>query len=165
MVNSPEEAKRVVDAVKYPPVGKRGVGLARAQGYGTRFAEYRDWLAAGSAVIVQIEHIQAVENLDAILAVPGVDGFIVGPYDLSASLGTPGDFQNPRMLEALAAIREASKRTMAGIHVVHPDPAQVRERVAEGYGFVAYSVDFLLLGEACRGGMKDIQSWLKEGKQ
>lgn len=162
MVNSAEEARRVVDAVKYPPAGKRGVGLARAQGYGTGFDAYREWLPDGSAVIVQIEHIRGVENLESILEVPGVDGFIIGPYDLSASLGRPGDFADPRFIAALDKLKAAAASSMAGIHVVQPDPEQVRQRLAEGYRFIAYSVDFLLLGEAARGGMSRIAPALEE---
>lgn len=158
MINSAQEAKQVVDAVKYPPTGRRGVGLARAQGYGTRFNEYREWLEDGSIVIVQVEHIQAVDNLAEILAVPGVDGFIIGPYDLSASLGTPGDFANPRFVAALEKVKGFAKTHAAGVHVVQPEPGQVADRIQEGYGFVAYSVDFLLLGETCRRGVKQIQS-------
>ena len=104
MVNSKEEAERAVESVKYPPVGKRGVGLARAQGYGTTFNEYKDWAANESIVIVQIEHIDAVNNLEEIFSVEGVDAFIVGPYDLSGSLGVPGDFEDKKVEEALDKI-------------------------------------------------------------
>lgn len=157
MVNSREEASRVVEAVKYPPLGRRGVGLARAQGYGTRFQEYREWLPDHSIVIVQIEHIRGVENLEEILSVPGVDGFIIGPYDLSASLGAPGDFADPRFIAAMDKLRAAARTSMAGIHVVQPNPAEVTARLADGYRFIAYSVDFLLLGEAARKGMQELR--------
>jgi 2-dehydro-3-deoxyglucarate aldolase len=83
MVNTKEDAIKAVNAVKYPPVGTRGVGLARAQGYGMDFERYNNRLNRDSVVIVQIEHIKAVENLDDILSVDGVDAFFVGPYDLS----------------------------------------------------------------------------------
>lgn len=82
MVNSRADAERAVQALHYPPFGKRGVGLARAQGYGTTFADYRNWLEREAVVIVQIEHIDAVNDLEAILTVPGVNGYIIGPYDL-----------------------------------------------------------------------------------
>jgi 2-keto-3-deoxy-L-rhamnonate aldolase RhmA len=160
MVNSAREAEQAVAAVRYPPQGRRGVGLARAQSYGTSFEAYRDWLNRESLVIVQIEHIQAVDNLAAILAVEGVDGFIVGPYDLSGSLGLPGEFEHPRVVEALAEIQRisAKMRPAAGYHVVQPHPDQVRQKLAEGYSFIAYSVDFLFLGEACRQGLKTIKA-------
>ena len=101
MVNTKKEAEAAVNAVKYPPVGTRGVGLARAQGYGNNFEDYRDWIKKESIVIVQIEHIDAVNNLEDILKVRGVDGSIIGPYDLSASLGIPGEFDNTELKRPL----------------------------------------------------------------
>ncbi len=67
-----------MNAVIYPSVGTRGVGLARAQGYGMEFGKYKEWINEGSIVIVQIEHYEAIKNLDSILSVEGIDGFIVG---------------------------------------------------------------------------------------
>lgn len=158
MVNSAAQAEQAVASVHYPPRGRRGVGLARAQGYGSSFPGYREWLQQGAVVIVQVEHIQAVENLPEILAVEGVDGFLVGPYDLSASLGIPGQWEHPRMAEAMARIREvgAVSKTAPGIHVVEPDPEAVRQKVAEGYRFIAYSLDIRLLDCACRQGLAAI---------
>lgn len=159
MVNSRQEAIAAVGAVKYPPVGKRPVGLSRAQGYGVTFDQYKEWVSKESIVIVQIEHITAVENLEEILTVDGVDGFIVGPYDLSASLGNPGDFNCFEMKSALENIIEVSVRIQktSGFHVVSPQPELVKEKIDEGYRFIAYSVDFLFLGENCRNGLKSIK--------
>ena len=69
MVNSARDAKNAVEAVKYPSMGKRGIGLARAQGYGTQFQEYLDWEKTGSIVIVQVEHIDAVNSLEEIFSI------------------------------------------------------------------------------------------------
>lgn len=159
MVNSAEEAEAAVRAVHYPPKGERGVGLARAQGYGAAFNEYKDWVKDYSVVIVQIEHIRAVENLEAILAVDGVDGFIIGPYDLSASLGIPGQFDRPEFIQAMNRITETKEHTdkAAGVHVVEPDPAAVAGKVAEGYSFIAYSVDIRMLDVMCRQGLNDLK--------
>jgi 2-dehydro-3-deoxyglucarate aldolase len=159
MVNTAEQASQAVSAVKYPPQGTRGVGLARAQGYGQRFEEYKAWVEQHSVVIVQIEHIRAVDNLDRILAVPGVDGFIVGPYDLSGSLGVPGEFGHPSVLAALEKIRitAESMRVMSGFHVVHPSHEDVKAKMRAGYRFIGYSLDTLLLGEMCRTGLRLIK--------
>jgi len=160
MVNSKEEAERAVESVKYPPVGKRGVGLARAQGYGTTFIEYKDWAANESIVIVQIEHIDAVNNLEEIFSVEGVDAFIVGPYDLSGSLGVPGDFEDKKVEEALDKIVDISKNMnmSSGYHVVSTDYNLVKEKIKQGYSFIAYGVDFLFLGESARGGLAAIKN-------
>lgn len=152
MINNAKDAKDAVEAVKYPPIGKRGVGLARAQGYGTDFDNYKKWVENDSIVIVQIEHIDAVMNIDEILATEGVDGFIIGPYDLSGSLGIPGDFNHPKVIEALEHVKNAAQRAniIAGFHVVPPEPEQVKIKINEKYRFIAYSLDTLLLAETCQ---------------
>jgi 2-keto-3-deoxy-L-rhamnonate aldolase RhmA len=164
MVNTKDDAIRAVNSVKYPPVGKRGVGLARAQGYGTSFEEYKDWVTQESIVVVQVEHIKAVENLEEILNVDGVDAFIVGPYDLSGSLGVPGEFDHPKVVEALIEIRDVSSRVnaTAGYHVVSPQNDLVLKRVEEGYSFVAFGVDFLYLGDMCRGKLKNLREVIRK---
>jgi len=146
-VNSPSEAEAAVGAVRYPPYGERGVGLWRAQGYGRTFDDYREWLEHGSKVIVQIEHIHAVKNLAAILDVDGVDGFIIGPYDLSASLGVPGDLEQPVVTEALREVEAVASSTekWVGYHIVHPDRERFLEMIRRGYNFIAYGVDFTFL--------------------
>ena len=102
---------------------------------------------------------KAVENLEAILSVEGVDAFFIGPYDLSASLDISGQFDHPKVIEALNEVGSVSKRlnAVAGYHVVPPEPFQVYEKVKQGYRFLAYSVDILFLGNSCRGGLKTIR--------
>ena len=158
-VNTPEQAAAIVAAVKYPPVGTRGVGLSRAQGYADEFDVHYRWLNEESIVFVQIEHHEAVRNIDAILSVPGVDGFFIGPYDLSASLGIPGQLDHPKMLAALAEVRAAQQRvpTVAGVHVVQPVPADVEKKLAAGYCFIAYGIDYLFLLNHARAGLEEIR--------
>jgi 2-keto-3-deoxy-L-rhamnonate aldolase RhmA len=154
MVNSPEDAVRAVSSVHYAPSGTRGVGLARAQKYGVGFKEYLDWQKDSAVVIVQIEHRDALENLESIFSVPGVDGFIIGPYDLSCSMGIPGEFEKPEFKDALNTILETGKRSglPAGIHIVEPDLEYLARAVADGYRFIAYSVDIRLLDVGARSG-------------
>ena len=162
MVNTREDAKQAVASVKYPPYGFRGVGLARAQGYGASFEEYKQWNDDESIVIVQIEHIKAVENLEDILTVEGVDGFIIGPYDLSGSLGVPGKFDHPDVIAALEKVKETTNRldALSGFHVIPPTIEDLQEKVAEGYLFVAHSLDILFLGEGCRSSIEKIKRML-----
>ena len=108
-VNSADEAAAVVDAARYAPEGSRGVGLARAHGYGLSFAEYVENANDHIAVIVQAEHKDAVENIEAIASVPGVDAVLLGPYDLSASLGKMGEISDPVVTAAIDRITEACK--------------------------------------------------------
>lgn len=155
MVNSVADAQHAVAMVRYGPAGTRGVGLARAQGYGARFKEYlakqRD---EPPVVVVQIEHIEALHSLAQILAVPGVDGFFVGPYDLSCSLGRPGDFEHPDFVAAMSRIRQAGidSGLPGGMHIVEPDVGAVTRALADGHRFLAYSVDIRILDIGARAG-------------
>ena len=160
MVNSKEDAQKAVEAVKYPSQGKRGVGLARAQGYGMGFGAYKDWVNKESVVIVQVEHVRAVKHLRSILGVKGVDGFIVGPYDLSASMGYPGEFLRPAVRTCLEEIIRVAKalRTTAGIHVIPPDHREVKARIEEGYRLIAFSLDTLFLANACQTSLTAIST-------
>lgn len=161
LVNSAADAKRVVDAVYYPPRGTRGVGLARAQGYGASFADYKAWLKDNAVVIVMIEHIKAVEAIDEILAEPGVDGYIIGPYDLSSSLGIPGEFDNPKVVEAIERIRKAGKKAKkaGGIHVVEPDLKLIKRYIDDGFTFIGYGMDVRFLDSICRDHLPKIRKF------
>lgn len=163
MVNTREQAEAAVKAVKYPPVGTRGVGLARAQGYGFDFDNYAVTINEESVVIVQVEHIEAVRNLESILSVEGVDGCIIGPYDLSGSLGVPGNFGHPDVLAALKKVEQICKKMNVplGIHVIQPDYRLVNESVKKGYTFIAFSLDSLFLGTSCREQLKLLREGLK----
>ncbi len=159
MVNTKKDAETAVKAVHYPPKGLRGVGLARAQDYGFDFEGYKKWLLNDSIVIVQIEHVDAVNNLREILKTKGVDGFIVGPYDISGSLGIPGDFENPNFKKCISEIRNIAKecKKIAGFHVIPPDKKEVKKIIGLGYKFIAVSLDTLLLGTLCKNIMNDIK--------
>ncbi len=160
MVNTRDDALRAVAAVRYPPVGTRGVGLARAQRYGLGFKEYTKWLSHNSIVIAQIEHIQAVDNLEEILRVPGIDAIMVGPYDLSASCGFPGNFTHPNVHRALKRIMDVSRsmRMPSGFHVVQPDISELKQKMRESFTFLAFSLDSLLLGTICAESLKRARS-------
>ena len=155
MVNSKEDAQNAVNATYYPPIGKRGVGLARAQGYGASFEKYKTWLENEAVVIVQIEHKDAVENIESILSVDSVDGFIVGPYDLSASFGVPGQFENPLFLEAMKKIGDVGFKSgkAPGIHIVEPDIDAFQLKIDQGYRFMAYSLDIRMIDVSCRAAL------------
>ena len=159
MVNSKKDAEKAVKAVRYPPKGIRGVGLARAQQYGFDFEGYKKWLEKESIVIVQIEHIDGVKNLGDILKVEGVDGFIVGPYDISGSLGMPGNFDHPEFKKCIKDIMAKAKNTKkpAGFHVIPPDENEVKKFIDLGYKFIAVSLDTLFLGTLCKNLIKKLK--------
>jgi len=158
-VNSPAEAAQAVAMAKFPPEGIRGASLCRATGYGRRFAEYFQAHNREVVVVVMLEHIQAVPRAEAILATPGVDAALIGPYDLSASMNLAGQLDHPEVRAAQQAILEACRRhnVAAGIHVVPVDPVEVRRRVAAGYRFLACGVDTLFIREGCRRMLEGIR--------
>ena len=162
LVNSRNDAERAVNAVKYPPLGTRGVGLSRAQNYSLDLESYRKWNQESSIVIVQVEHIKAVENLESIMNTEGVDGFIIGLYDLSGSLGCPGNFEHPKVQEALDEIhnKARNKNYLIGQHIVKPEPEEVKKKVKEGVKFIGFGVDFLFIGEYCRSCVSQIKAFL-----
>ena len=157
-VNSEEDALKAVRAVKYPPNGARGVGLARAQGYGFNFEEYRDVKAKEITLIAQIEHINAINELDAIIQVEGIDGTFIGPYDLSGSMGKPGQYDDDDVKKALEQYELISGKydKRIGFHVVPPDYQLVLDKVQKGYNFIAFSFDAYFLGQMIRNQIKYI---------
>jgi len=158
MVNSAGDARKAVDHTKYPPIGKRGVGLARAQGYGYQFEDYKD--TSGDIIIIaQIEHVKAIENLEEIIKVIGIDGTIIGPYDLSGSVGHPGEYDIPQMKELLNSYQKVSTKMekIMGYHVVSTDPGDVLIKIKEGYNFIAFGTDFYFMGDMAISGLNKIK--------
>jgi 2-dehydro-3-deoxyglucarate aldolase len=162
MVKSAEDAKAAVQSVYYPPRGQRGVGLARAQGYGSSFQKYRSWLEENAVIVAMIEHVDAVNSIDEILAVDGIDAYIIGPYDLSGSMGRPGDLDHPDVQSAIARVLEAGHRSgkPGGIHVIEPNQDELQRRIAAGFNFLGYGLDIRILDSVCRSHMKAIRERL-----
>jgi len=158
MVNSKIEAEQAVRSVKYPTAGIRSVGLSRAQKYGFDFDGYKKWLEKECIVIVQIEHTKAINNLESILSTPGVDGSIIGPYDLSGSLGYPGEFDRPEVKAELQKYEKvcSSLNKPMGFHIVQLDSALVKEYKKKGYTFLAVGLDTLYLGTKCKDILSEI---------
>jgi len=147
MISTREDALSAVRAVKYPPQGNRGVGLARAQGYGADFKRYFNSINSKSVVIIQIENKEGVENIEDILDVDGIDGVMIGPYDLSASYGVPGALHHQRVMKAQQLIRKAVKnRGIAlGTHLVWPPAEDIGKEIKSGFDFIVYSSDMIML--------------------
>jgi len=164
MVNFKEDAKQAVKSIKYQPGGVRGTGLSRAQGYGLEFDQYLKWSQKNLSLIVQIEHIDAINNLEEILSVKGIDATMIGPYDLSASLGCPGDFDNEQVKKALTKYEEISRRCGVpfGYHIVHPDVKLMAKKMAKGYRLFVYGIDEIFLGQMARRDIDMIKGITKE---
>jgi 2-dehydro-3-deoxyglucarate aldolase len=149
MVESAEHLRSVRDYCCWPPAGTRGVGFSRANLFGKHFDAYREE-AQAPLLVAMIEHMRAVDNLEPILQVPGLDALLIGPYDLSASMGIAAQFGERAFVEVLERIQELSRKhgVPCGIHVVQPSQAELERRLHEGYRFIAYSIDSVFLGAA-----------------
>jgi 2-dehydro-3-deoxyglucarate aldolase len=160
LINTRADAELLVQAVKYPPLGKRGVGFCRANQFGRRVSEEFDVANEEILTAVQIEHIDGVRNIREILAVPGIDAVFIGPYDLSASMGLTAQFEHPEFVAARDAILKACQDAgvVPGIHVVQPNPEELIARAREGYRFLAYSLDITMLLTASKNGLDRFRS-------
>lgn len=138
MVGSSAEAEAVVDAMRYPPEGMRGIASGRAADYGRRFQEYVRTVDDAVLTIVQIETEQGVANVDAVATVDGVDSLFVGPSDLSASLGVSGDWENERVLDAIDRVLEASDVPVGSLAVTDEG---IGRWVEQGFDWVISGVD------------------------
>jgi 2-keto-3-deoxy-L-rhamnonate aldolase RhmA len=138
----------VVQAAKYAPVGQRGLGIARAHHYGLKVREYMQHANSDTAVIVQAEHRDAVQDIRNIVRVEGVDGVLIGPYDLSASLGRPGDVEHPDVREAIARVRDACLDVQLPIGIFGLTADAVKPYIEDGFTMIVVGVDTVLLGSA-----------------
>lgn len=149
-VNTAEQAAAVVRFARYSPDGSRGVGLARAHGYGFEFGEYAESANERIAVVIQVEHIRAVENVEAIVRVEGVDGVLLGPYDLAASLGKMGRVDDPVVADAIEHVATACQAAGVSLGYFGVSAEAVKPYIARGYTLIVAGVDTLLLGNAAR---------------
>lgn len=160
LITTPEQAREVVKAAKYPPEGERGVGFARSNTYGADFDTSVPHDNNEIVVCVQIEHRRAIENIDDILAIDGIDAVLFGPYDLSASLGITGQFGHPKFEEAIETAETACREhdVVLGTHVVQPDVDEATQRIEEGYRLLAYSLDITVLSEVFGNDLDELRS-------
>ena len=157
LVNRAEEAAQVVRHAKYSPQGTRGVGIGRAHGYGLNFQAYVETANEETAVIVQAEHIRAVENIEAIVAVPGIDGILIGPYDLSASLGLIGQVGHPTVVDAIRRVTEACRNAGIALGIFGVTADAVKPYLDEGYTLIVAGVDTVFLGQGAGTLLADLK--------
>mgnify|MGYP001453918962 CR=1 FL=1 len=142
MIKSAEQLKITRDSCYWPPNGKRGVGFSRANLFGKHFDEYKKE-AQAPLFIAQIENINAVNNLEEILQVDGLDAIMIGPYDLSASMGITAEFEHKEFVAVIDRIINLCRKHKVpyGDHVVKPNPNLLEKRIKQEYQFLAYSTD------------------------
>jgi 2-keto-3-deoxy-L-rhamnonate aldolase RhmA len=158
MVNTVAYAQRIAALSKYPPVGERSVGIGRAQGYGLRFTEYLEVANEQTTVVVQIEHRDAIANVDQIVAVPGIDAVFVGPYDLSNSMGLVGQVNHPDVRAAIDKVRATCARTNSPMGIFCSTTEQAQREIKSGFGLVAVGADLSLMTNSAKSLLDDLRA-------
>jgi 2-keto-3-deoxy-L-rhamnonate aldolase RhmA len=157
-VNSADQAADVVRFSRYAPAGARGVGLARAHGYGMSFQEYVESANEQISVIVQAEHVRAVENIEEIVQVEGIDAVLLGPYDLAASLGKMGQVDDPVVTDAIEHITKACLAANIPLGMFGVTAAAVQPYIERGYTLIVAGVDTLFLGANAKRSLAELQN-------
>ncbi|TAL61027.1 MAG: 4-hydroxy-2-oxovalerate aldolase [Legionella sp.] len=147
MVNTTEEVEAIIGLLKYPPVGRRTYGVNRAQAYGFDFDSYIKSWNETSIFLIQVESIQAVENIEKLLAFDEIDGVMIGPYDISGSLGVPGQTSHPLVIEASRKVIEACARAgkSCGTQVADASLENVQALFDLGHTFAILGSDLFVL--------------------
>jgi 4-hydroxy-2-oxoheptanedioate aldolase len=152
LIRSAEDAERCVSLITYPPAGTRGWGPFVAHSrFGTELGDYAAEVGPELTCCVLIETVEAVENIDAILAVPGIDLVVIAQFDLSTALGVHARFDAPEFVEALATIERAVARTRLPLGGAGLTAEQSAALVARGYRFLIHGFDVLLLKQQVAG--------------
>lgn len=154
MVRTAEEARAVVQATRYPPTGTRGYNPLRAAHYSFDSHDYFYRANDNILVTLILETKEAVDNLEAISSVPGVDVLFLGPFDLCLSLGLdPMKQPHPQIEKVIEQMISITQKTgvSSGIHAFNPD--QLRQRQAQGFTMISYSTDYVMLAEAAKTGL------------
>jgi len=152
MIGNAADARKAVMAAKYPPQGIRGFAFCHANEWGGEFDNYVKAANASTVVIAMIETKDGVENIDEILETDGINGVLIGPYDLSGSYGVPGQTSHPKVEEAKERVLAACKKhkKLAGQHIVLPDKEKVSLAVEQGYNFLALGMDTVFVAEGSK---------------
>ena len=147
MIESKAQLEDGISWSYYPPKGTRGVGYSRANLFGQNFDEYVKKFSSKVLIVAQIEHINAVANLDDILSVKDLDAIMVGPYDLSGSMGITAQFSHPEFIRTLDDIFQKARHHAIpmGLHIVQPDKELLADKIKQGYQFIAYGIDSVFL--------------------
>jgi 2-keto-3-deoxy-L-rhamnonate aldolase RhmA len=162
-VQNVDEARAAVDASRYPPLGNRGMAaMSRASRFGT-VASYFRQANDDACVIVQLETPEAIANLEAIAAVPGVDALFIGPGDLSGAMGVPGDMGNPEVVALIADAVQRANRIGKPVGTVGPTTEALRRYRDMGFDFLAIASDLGLLMRSLRQALDETRQVLATG--
>jgi 2-keto-3-deoxy-L-rhamnonate aldolase RhmA len=161
-VNTAEQAAEIIQHAKYPPWGNRGAAMRRAH---NRYAHgepapFLKQANENTFIAVQAETTEAIANVDAIAAVEGIDAVFCGPFDLSISLGIPGDVNHPREVEAVDKMVEACRRHGKASGILMFEPGHLKPWIDKGMRFIAYSSDVNMLADAASAALTELREHL-----
>lgn len=157
-VNTAEHARQLVKWARYYPEGSRGLGFGRAQGYGFKVSEYLETANENILLSVQAESAEAVKNIESIVQVQGLDAVLVGPYDLSASMGLPGQVGHPEVKAAIQHVAEVCKQAGMPVGIFGMTVEAVQPYIEQGFKFIVAGADTVLLGNAARQLLKELRN-------
>ena len=163
MVNNSDDVEKLIKNIKYPPVGNRSYGVNRAQGYGFDFDSYiNDW-NNNSIFMIQVESINAVENIESILSHDEIDGVMIGPYDISGSLGVPGQLNHPEVINASKKVIKACEKygKSCGTQLNDPNLKNIDALFELGYTFAILGSDLFILWKWAEA-MKEVMTNFKK---
>lgn len=155
-INSLEEAKAVVSYAKYPPMGKRGVGLGRAHGYGKDFATYLEHANQNTVIVLQAETKAVLECIEDIAELDAVDTILIGPYDLSASLGHMGEITHPALQSAIQDVVKACSNQSTQLGIFGVNAENVAPYKTMGFTLLTVGVDTIFLQSAASSELEAI---------
>jgi len=144
-VHTAEQAKQIINQCKYSPVGNRGVGIGRAHAYGLSFENTIKHANDETAVILQAESQKAIDNIEEIVKVPGLDAILIGPYDLSASLGRIGEVNHPEVQEAINRVADVCKAANIKLGYFGVNASAVKPAIDNGFTLITVGVDTLFV--------------------
>ena len=144
-----QELKKIIDICKLPPKGSRGVGFSRTNKFGKKFNNYIK-SKTSPVIIAMIENLNGIKNLTKILSLKDIDAILIGPYDLSASMGIPGKFENKNFKKNLDYIKKScsTHKVPCGLHLIEPNFKKLLKLKKQGYKFIPYSVDTVLINQS-----------------
>jgi 2-dehydro-3-deoxyglucarate aldolase/4-hydroxy-2-oxoheptanedioate aldolase len=157
MIKNAEEAAKAINSSRYPTMGQRSVGVARAHKFGAAFKEYVTRANDELIIMIQIEHIEAVKNIDSILAVPGVESIFIGPYDLSASMGLTGQVDHPEVRAAIDLVKKKCNASGIPYGIFGMSPESLENEINGGCTFLLCGADVSLIS----GVYNDMKAKLK----
>ena len=157
-VHTAEQAELIINQCKYSPAGNRGVGIGRAHTYGIDFENTIKNANDETAVILQAESRAAIDNIEDIAKVPGLDAILIGPYDLSASLGRIGEVDHPEVQNAINRIADVCKAANIKLGYIGINASAVKPAMENGFTLITVGVDTLFVIKAATETLEELKS-------